>query len=236
MPRTYTDPERQVIFRFMNIPTEIREEYNLLGERKDIVHLKDFARWDYISSGDWTELCRRTADFIGIEDGDSIFEAGCGSGAFLAELASYRQVTLAGVDFAENLVDIAKDALPGDFSVADITDLSAIPSDRYDKVLSHGVFLYLDSEDAARRAALEMLRIAKPGGTVYIGIVNDPECHETYEHSPSGAFLFTRAFWQTFAAQEGVALRVVDQDRIFSKPSGYDCYSRIRYSLLLKKP
>jgi len=220
----------------MVIPAEIREEYNRLGERKDVVHLKDFARWSYISSDDWTELCRCSADFIGIHDGDNIFEAGCGSGAFLAEVAAYRSVTLAGVDFAENLVTIARSRLRGDFQVADITNLLTIEAGSYDKVLSHGVFLYLDSQDAARRAALEMVRITRPGGTVYIGIVNDPDRHAEFEHPPSGSFLFTRSFWKDFAAEEGLTLELVDQERIFSKPSGYDCYSRVRYSLLLHKP
>lgn len=220
----------------MVIPAQIRDEYNRLGEQKDVVHLKDFARWSYISSADWTDLCRRSADFAGIEDGDRLFEAGCGSGAFLAEVAAYRQVTLAGVDFAENLVAIARSQLPGDFQVADITNLLTVESGSYDKVLSHGVFLYLDSLDAARRAVLEMVRITRPGGLVYIGIVNDPERHGTFDHPPSGSFLFTRSFWRDFAAEQGLTLELVDQDQIFSKPSGYDCYSRVRYSLLLKKP
>jgi len=219
----------------MVIPAEIRKEYNRLGERKDLAHLKDFARWDFISSDDWTDLCRRTADFIGVEDGDRLFEAGCGSGAFLAELAEYRTVSLAGVDFAENLVSIARSRLSGDFRVADITDLSSVEASSYDKVLSHGVFLYLDSVDAARRAVLEMVRITRPGGTVYIGIVNDPDRHAEFEHPPSGSFILTRSFWRNLAEQEGLTLALVDQDSIFSKPSGYDCYSRIRYSLLLKK-
>lgn len=220
----------------MNIPADIRDEYNRLGARTDFTHLKDFARWSYIDSDDWTALCRRTADFIGIVDGDRLFEAGCGSGAFLAEVAAYRDVHLAGADFAENLVAIARSRLPGDFRVADITDLSSIPSAGYDKVLSHCVFPYLASVEAARLAAREMVRIARPGGTVYIGIVNDPERHAEYEVPPSGAFLLTRAFWRDFADREGLHLELIDQDRIFSKPSGYDCYSRIRYSLLLGKP
>ena len=98
------------------------------------------------------------------------------------------------------------------------------------------MFLYLDSEEAARRATLEMVRIAKPGGTVYIGIVNDPERHAEYDFPPSGSFILRRSFWRELAAREGLALDLVDQDSIFSKPTGYDCYSRIRYSLLLKKP
>ena len=219
----------------MVIPAEIREEYNRLGERKDLAHLKDFARWSFISSDDWTELCRRTADFIGVEDGDSLFEAGCGSGAFLAEVAAYRTVSLAGVDFAENLVSIARSRLPGDFRVADITDLSSIEAASYDKVLSHGVFLYLDSEHAARQAVLEMVRITRPGGTVYIGIVNDPDRHAEYDYPPSGSFILRRSFWRNLAEQEGLTIDLVDQESIFSKPNGYDCYSRIRYSLLLKK-
>lgn len=220
----------------MVVPAEIRAEYNRLGERQDVVHLKDFARWSYISSDDWTDLCRRSADFIGVQDGDRLFEAGCGSGAFLAEVAAYRTVSLAGVDFAENLVAIARSRLPGDFGVANITNLSSIETGSYDKVLSHGVFLYLDSLDAARRAVLEMVRITRPGGTVYIGIVNDPDRHAEFDHPPSGSFLFTRSFWRDLATEEGLALELVDQEQIFSKPAGYDCYSRVRYSLLLRKP
>ena len=212
----------------MVAPAEIRDEYNRLGQRQDVVHLKDFARWSYLSSDDWTELCRRSADFIGVQDGDRLFEAGCGSGAFLAEVAAYRSVSLAGVDFAENLVAIAQSRLSGDFRVAEITNLSFIDAGSYDKVLSHGVFLYLDSEDAARRAALEMVRITRPGGTIYIGIVNDPDRHADFDYPPSGSFLFTRLFWRDFATEEGLTLELVHQERIFSKPSGYDCYSRVR--------
>ena len=218
-------------------PAQIREEYNLLGQSQEIVHLKDLARWNYLSPEDWTDLCRRSSDFAGVQDGDRLFEAGCGSGAFLAEVAAYRQVgSLAGVDFAETLVAIAQSRLPGHFQVADITDLSSIPSESYDKVLSHGVFLYLDTEAAALKAARELVRITKSGGTVYIGIVNDPNRHFEYDAPPSGYFNLSRSFWVALAAEGGLALELLDQDLIFSKPSGYDCYSRRRYSLLLRKP
>ncbi len=215
---------------------EVREEYNQLGLRTDLVHLKDFARWGYISANDWSDLCRRSADFAGVKDGDSVFEAGCGSGAFLAELSAHRRVSLAGVDFAETLVAIAQKRLPGTFSVADITDLSLFASDQFDKVLSHGVFLYLDTQESARRAALEMVRLARPGGTVYIGIVNDPDRQASYDHPPSGSFVLPRSFWSAFAAEQNLNLEIRDQDKIFSKPSGYDAYSRTRYSLRLDKP
>lgn len=214
----------------------VREQYNAEARRSDLSELKDFARWNFISAVDWTTLCRRSADFAGIKDGDQLFEAGCGSGAFLAEIAAYRKVSLAGVDFAENLIAIASSRLVGDFRVADITDLKEIHSASYDKVLSHGVFLYLDTQEAARRAALEMIRIAKPGGTIYIGVVNDPERRAEYAEEPSGMFILPRSFWRQLADEKGLKLEVVDQDSIYSQPTGYDAYSRIRYSLLLHKP
>lgn len=216
--------------------TQIREEYNLLAAREDLVALKDFSNWRYFSDDDWAELCRRTAQFVGVKDGDSLFEAGCGAGAFLAQLASHYRVSLAGVDFAENLVAMARQKLVGDFQVADITDMPSIASGRYDVVLSHGVFLYLESTEAARRAALELVRVAKPGGTIYIGVVNDPERTGTYDYPPSGFFVLSRAFWRDLAHEQGLTLELVDQDTVFSKPTGYDAYSRIRYSLLLRKP
>ncbi|MES1157795.1 MAG: class I SAM-dependent methyltransferase [Haliangium ochraceum] len=215
---------------------DVREEFNRCAQRTDTTELKDFARWGYMSAADWTELCRRSADFAGIADGDRLFEAGCGSGAFLAEVAAYRRVSLSGVDFAENLVAIASSRLSGDFQVADITDLSRIEDGRYDKVLSHGVFLYMDTPEAARRATLEMARITRPGGAIYVGIVNDPDRRASYDHPPSGSFVLPRSFWRDLADRQDLTLELVDQEQIFSKPSGYDAYSRLRYSLLLSKP
>ncbi|MFN0060991.1 MAG: class I SAM-dependent methyltransferase [Myxococcaceae bacterium] len=215
---------------------QTRDEYNQRGAREGVSHLKDYAGWDYLSPQDWTSLARRTADFVGIKDGDACFEAGCGSGAFLAELAAYRRISLAGVDFAENLVAIARAKLVGAFTNADITAMPHIPSARYDVVLSHGVFLYLGTVDRARSAALELFRVARPGARVYVGIVNDPDRQAPTEHPPSGTFFLNRSFWRAFAQEQGATLSVVDQDSIFSKDAGYDCYSRLRYSVLLTTP
>jgi SAM-dependent methyltransferase len=215
---------------------DIRDEYNQQGARADLHHLKDFAKWSYISAEDWALSARRAADFAGIVDGDTVFEAGCGSGAFLAELVAYRRVTVAGADFAENLIAIAQQHLQGDFRVADISDLSMFESNHYDRVLSQGVFLYLPTHDVARKALLEMVRLAKPGGTIYIGLINDPHRKADYEFPPSGQFFLTRDDFRGWAEELGLAIEIVDQDQIFSSDAQYDMYSRVRYSLRLRKP
>jgi SAM-dependent methyltransferase len=194
--------------------------------------------WGLFSLTDWEVMSRRTAEFIGIAPGDSIFEAGCGSGAFLDVLSRHYGARIAGVDLAANLVDIAKSRLVGDFRVGDIQDMTDFEDNAYDKVVSQGVFLYLPSLAVVERAVKEMIRLAKPGGAIYVGVLNDPERLATYSsaHQPSGHAFIRRDFWYDIGARHGLDVECIDQERIFSKPEGYDGHSRLRYSVRMRKP
>jgi ubiquinone/menaquinone biosynthesis C-methylase UbiE len=54
-----------------------------------------------------------------------------------------------------------------------------VASDHYDHVISFGVLYYLENEKNAEQFLLEMLRIAKPGGMLYIGNSDNPEDKKT---------------------------------------------------------
>src|SRR5262245_53715116 len=92
------------------ITAQVKDDYNRLAdELPPASDLKDFANWRWFPAEEWDTMCRATAAFIGVEDGDRVFEAGCGSGAFLAALATLRNgLTLAGADIADKLVAIAR--------------------------------------------------------------------------------------------------------------------------------
>lgn len=219
-------------------PRVIAQHYDALASLGRESELHRLNNWGLFSLADWEAMSLRTAAFIGIEKGDSVFEAGCGAGAFLDVLARTFGVRVAGVDMAVRLVEIAKHRLPGEFWVGDIQDMSFAASNRYDKVVSHGVFLYLPSLEAVERAALEMVRLAKPGGVVYIGVLNDPDRIVAYRsaHRPSGNAFARRDFWLNLGLRHSLDVEILDQDRIYSKSEGYDGHARLRYSVRMRKP
>jgi len=109
----------------------------------------------------WRRFVLETADAIGITPGCSVFEVGCGSGAFLYQL--YQQgCTVAGLDASSALIGYARQAMPeGQWQLAEASQLD--PSTKYDFVTSYGVFLYFPSLDYAQRVLERMLRKARHG-------------------------------------------------------------------------
>lgn len=106
----------------------------------------------------WSEFSSRTYDLFDLNPGDSLFDVGCGSGAFLFP-ASRRGIDVGGIDYSESLIGIAKLAMPeGTFEVCDANELETTPS--ADVVTSFGVFLYFPSLDYARQVIDRMCRKA----------------------------------------------------------------------------
>ena len=218
---------------------DIAAEYDRLASLGKTADLHQLNNWSLFSKEDWDELCLRTAKLIGLRDGDRVFESGCGAGAFLDTLRNHYRVEVAGADFSEKLIAIARLRVPGQFWTADVQHLPFVENESYDCVVSHGVFLYLTSIEAAERAAREMIRITKRGGAIYGGVMNDPDRLEAYRvthgQQPSGNYLLRRAFWHALAEREALEIRIVDQDEIYAKTQGYDGHSRLRYSVFLRK-
>ena len=102
----------------------------------------------------WCEFTSRTYERFDLNPGDSLFDVGCGAGAFLYP-ASRRGIDVGGIDYSTSQIDIAKLAIPeGSFAVCDADDLETSPS--ADVVISFGVFLYFPSLDYARRVMEKM--------------------------------------------------------------------------------
>lgn len=103
-----------------------------------------------------------------LESGRSLLDVGCGPGTLTVDLA--RRVApgrVVGVDSAEEIVGLARAAMPGDvsnlsFEVGDAYDL-AFGDDSFDIVHAHQVLQHLNDPVAALR---EMRRVCQPGGIV----------------------------------------------------------------------
>lgn len=97
----------------------------------------------------WVDFVRRFADTLGLQPGNSVFDVGCGAGAFLYDLYA-KGINVGGIDISPGLIKTAKQVMPkGTFDVCDAAGLDT--SDRFDAVISFGAFLYFDSLDYARQ-------------------------------------------------------------------------------------
>jgi SAM-dependent methyltransferase len=107
--------------------------------------------------------------------GNSVFDVGCGAGAFLIRLADSGH-PVGGIDIADALIAEARRAMPsGDFQVAEARDLA--PTTQYDFVVSSSVFYYFPDLDYAAEVLHRMLRTA----TRAVAILDVPDLNKREE-------------------------------------------------------
>lgn len=112
-----------------------------------------------VGEASWRGFIRHTAAVAGIRAGDSVFEVGCGAGAYLYEL-SEMGCTVGGLDSSEALLGYAREALPhGRWIHGDAPELDA--TERWDVVTACGVFLYFPDLGYARVVLERMTRKAR---------------------------------------------------------------------------
>ena len=86
----------------------------------------------------WQDYVHKIVTRLRLTPESSVFEVGCGSGAFLYPLymAGY---SVAGIDYAGNLVKIAQEAMPGS-RISASAGYRHFHRRQFDTVLSMGVF------------------------------------------------------------------------------------------------
>lgn len=166
----------------------------------------------------WQHIIDTIKNHLDIQCGESLVEVGCGAGAILFGLAD-TGAQLSGTDYSAEHIEIARKALPaGHFQVA---EASAQPfaDNSFDKVLSHGVFLYFPDLEYAKKTIAEMLRICRSPQKILIMDIPDAAKKTTTEAArrAAGASLtpphlyYPKSFFEQAAARHGLHVRVFDQ-------------------------
>jgi ubiquinone/menaquinone biosynthesis C-methylase UbiE len=107
----------------------------------------------------WQSNVRRWMDFLRVRPGMTVYEVGCGAGAFLYGFHQ-RGCRVGGLDLSEDLIRIARKVMPdGAFSVGDAAGLSGEAS--ADVVVASGVFIYFPTPSYARQVLHLMARSAR---------------------------------------------------------------------------
>jgi trans-aconitate methyltransferase len=131
-----------------------------------------------VDTNSWRQYVGAIIEQLGLSDGSSVYEVGCGAGALLYGLRERSRIDVGGCDFSAPLVSVARRAIPnGDFIVSDATEFPQSPS--YDTVVSGGVFHYFPDFSYAARALERMA--AKAERAVVILDVPDEATREASE-------------------------------------------------------
>ncbi|KAJ3164867.1 hypothetical protein HDU88_005079 [Geranomyces variabilis] len=216
-------------------PTEVEDNrafWNKPLGNKDEVNSN---HWD-MPHDEFNTLIYKDTLPLGIRDGDRVYEAGCGNGAFLAGIKEYYKVAVAGSDFSEALVQKAKEKHPGEnFAVQDVQDLKNADTESFDISLSHGVWYYLNAPANAELALLELLRITKPGGSIYVGDIDDPLqiARLGRQCGGEGGFKLEKKWWLEMAVKHNFQVSAVVDGK--DTVARHWPHSAWRYNVYLRK-
>lgn len=117
-----------------------------------------------ISADSWEKYAGFIAERIGIKQGDSLFELGCGSGAFLY-LFYETGHKVGGIDYSDSLIKIACEVMGNmDFEVCEAINIKT--ENKYDFVLSNSVFHYFPDLQYAEVVINKMLEKSNIGTAI----------------------------------------------------------------------
>lgn len=128
-----------------------------------------------IEAADWQTYAGIIAKKLSLKNGDSVYELGCGAGAFLFALRQLYTLKVGGLDYSSALIEAASRAMPdGDF-IADEAK-SVETATQYDYVISNSVFHYFSHVYAAEVIA-SMIKKSK----IAVAIMEIPDIQTKQE-------------------------------------------------------
>ena len=188
----------------------------------------------------WKIYVQEFFNQLSIKSNESVFDIGCGSGAFLFPLYLNGN-KVGGIDYSSPLIDLANTIMKDcDFerNEASKTDFKL----RYDYVISHSVFHYFDNLDYAEEVIKKMLLKA----TKKIGIfdLNDFSKKSEYHKTRMGRMnkqeyiqkyegldhLFYEKRWF-----EAIAEKYSVKIEIFDQTFKYYSNSKLRFNVIMTK-
>jgi SAM-dependent methyltransferase len=132
---------------------------------------------------DWAELAEPSNESLfavvlqrlGIGPRTRLLDIGCGSG-YAASMAAARGATVTGIDITPELIEIARERVPGGHFVVGGMDELPFEDSSFDAAVGFNAFQFADDPT---RALHEAARVVKPGGLVAATTFAEPERNES---------------------------------------------------------
>jgi glycosyltransferase involved in cell wall biosynthesis/ubiquinone/menaquinone biosynthesis C-methylase UbiE len=154
------------------MPTRVEiVRYRGNGSRWKALSSQDHATLDGILRNEADMAHRRRArillDYLELQEGDSVFDCGCGMGFYLMTMGKLRPLKLVGLDGdMDRLRWARRERVPASLLSGDIFHLP-VAAETFDKVLFSEVLEHL-SDDC--RGLQEIHRVLKPGGILALSV------------------------------------------------------------------
>lgn len=103
-----------------------------------------------------------------LHDGMSILDIGCGTGRLYQLLEEFQGVDYLGLDQSEEQIKMAKKDFPkNNYLLAEMTSLP-LENQKFDFIFCIATLHHLPDETSREKALLEMKRVLKPGGHLFL--------------------------------------------------------------------
>jgi ubiquinone/menaquinone biosynthesis C-methylase UbiE len=155
----------------------------------------------------WRALQRALIN-VPTQDAPRLLDVGCGSGADLQRIGDFwanRKPVLYGIDMLPQRIHLARVALPEAKLVVGSADKLPFPEKFFDVVLVSTLFSSILNRNLAESIARELMRVARPGGTVIVYDVRLPNLTNPNTRSVSQRSL-RRLFPNTSLSTESLTL------------------------------
>lgn len=189
-----------------------------------------------ISEDAWLQYIDTIKEKLCIDSHTSIFEIGCGAGAFLYYFSENGN-NIGGIDYSHSLINIANKYInSNDLSVCEAINLDC--QKKYDVIISNSVFFYFPSLEYASNVLEKMLEKCKK--SIAILEINDSSkkdialsirnqnCQKNYDGL--NHLYYEKDWFISFAKKHNIVIKIEDQCI-----SGYD-NSSYRFNVFLSKP
>jgi len=181
---------------------------------------------------DWLQYINSISDILDIQNTDSIYEIGCGSGALLYPFYENGH-TVGGLDYSEKLLQLARKCMKNmhfDFLSAENMDTTI----KYDIIISNSVFQYFTTKEYAKDIVVKMIH--KSNGKVAILDLNDSSKKKQAESIRQGTLskeeyvkkykdlhqmYYEKTWFEKIALENGYHIKIWDQNIGNYKNSAY---------------
>ena len=189
---------------------------------------------------DWLIYTSTLYAKLGIKVNDSIFDVGCGSGAFIYPLF-LKGYHVGGLDYSKILTNLIRTIIPnGLFFTKEAIEMDE--QNKYDVVISNGVFQYFKNLEYATKVTNKMIKKARK--KIAIFDINDKEKEYNYhdlrmktmpedeykkKYKDLKHLFFPKNFFSSLAKNNNLKIEIWDQDsNIYSS-------SKFRFNVIMEK-